>query len=350
IAEGNLNFTLEQEYTGEFSKIKTSLMGISESLNNIIGQINVASQKVSTSSEHVSAGSHTLSQGAVEQASAVEELAAIIGEVSQGVQKNAQGAQKVREITQSVERNILVSNEKMKNMTETIQRINDKSLEVYKISKLIEEIAFQTNILALNAAVEAARAGEAGRGFAVVADEIRKLSDETKNSSMRIMSALNHLAETSAKMTDGIAKVIEIIQLNLEKITEVNTSVISISDDSQKLNSNISLINTAIKEVEQSNQNMVDNMQQMSEAMSVMSNYVENASDNAKSMLKKYEQTTENVGKIEASVGNLVVRLGDSGFMGIQDAKPGNKVSIIALDREGAPDKEYYGQVVRQQG
>ena len=230
----------------------------------------------------------------------------------------------------------------VKEFSEEFDKVKDETVS-------IEKITSQTNLLSLNASIEAARAGEAGRGFAVVADEIRKLSEDTKTSSTRIMNALNHLAETSAKMTDGIAKVIEIIQLNLEKITEVNTSVVSISEDSQKLNSNISLIDTAIKEVEQSNQNMVENMEQMSDAMSVMSNYVENASDNAKSMLRKYEQTTVNVGKIEASVGNLVVRLGDSGFMGIQDAKPGNKVSIIALDKEGAPDKEYYGQVVRQQ-
>lgn len=280
----------------------------------------------------------------------VENIAAMISQMVLLVNEtNTHAGDSSRELAEVVK-----STHTMADLSNDVSRIVKEFSEEFEMVKnetvSIEGITSQTNLLSLNASIEAARAGEVGRGFAVVADEIRKLSDETKNSSMRIMSALNHLAETSAKMTDGIAKVIEIIQLNLEKITEVNTSVVSISDDSQQLNSNISLIDTAIKEVEQSNRNMVDNMQQMSDAMSVMSDYVENASDNAKSMLKKYEQTTENVGKIEASVGNLVVRLGDSGFMGIQDAKPGNKVSIIALDKEGAPDKEYYGQVVRQQG
>lgn len=249
--------------------------------------------------------------------------------------------------------NVVESTHTMADLSKDVSRIVKEFSEEFAMVKAetvsIEDITSQTNLLSLNASIEAARAGETGRGFAVVADEIRKLSDETQDSSARIMKALNRLEDTSAKMTDAIEHMIEIIQLNLEKITEVNTSVTSISDDSRKLNRNISLIDNAIKEVEQSNQNMVENMQQMSDAMSVMTDYVDNASDNAKSMLDKYEQTTVNVGKIEASVGNLVVQLGTSGFMGIHDAKPGSKVSIITLDEDGTPDKEYYGQVLRQQ-
>ncbi|MCM1180644.1 MAG: methyl-accepting chemotaxis protein [Clostridium sp.] len=249
--------------------------------------------------------------------------------------------------------NVVETTHTMADLSKDVSRIVKEFSEEFAMVKAetvsIEDITSQTNLLSLNASIEAARAGATGRGFAVVADEIRKLSDETQDSSTRIMKALNRLEDTSAKMTDAIAEMIEIIQLNLEKITEVNTSVTSISNDSKKLNSNISLIDNAIKEVEQSNQNMVENMQQMSDAMSVMTSYVDNASDNAKSMLNKYEQTTINVGKIESSVGNLVVQLGDSGFMGIQDAKPGNKVSIITLDHDGTPDQEYYGQVLNQQ-
>ena len=84
---------------------------------------------------------------------------------------------------------------------------------------MITGISSQTNLLALNASIEAARAGEAGKGFAVVADEIRNLSMGTKTSSDRIMGALGHLEETSGRMTESIIKTMELIRLNLEKIT-----------------------------------------------------------------------------------------------------------------------------------
>lgn len=280
----------------------------------------------------------------------VENIAAMISRMVQLVNETNNHASASSNELAEVVRSTHTMAELSNDVSRIVEEFSEEFARVKEETVSIEDITSQTNLLSLNASIEAARAGAAGRGFAVVADEIRKLSDETQNSSSRIMNALNRLEETSARMTDAIEKVAGLIQLNLEKITEVNASVVSISNDSRTLNSNISLIDSAVREVEQSNQNMVENMRQMSEAMSVMSDYVENASDNAKSMLEKYEQTTANVGKIEASVGNLVVQLGDSGFMGIHDAKPGSKVSIITLDGDGAPDQEYYGLVVRQQG
>ena len=99
----------------------------------------------------------------------------------------------------------------------------------------IDGITSQTNLLALNASIEAARAGEAGKGFAVVADEIRNLSNGTKESSGSIMQALSRLEETSAKMMDSIAQTIELIQLNIEKVSNVNRSVTKITNDAATL-------------------------------------------------------------------------------------------------------------------
>ncbi len=201
IATGNLAFTLENEYAGEFKRIKSALDEISHSLNNAMGQLRAASRDVAAGAEQVSAGATTLSQGSTEQAAEVETLAEHINAVSDSVHKIAMGAQKASAISEGVKTGILSSNDKMQNMTLVIQRISDKSTEIHKIVKTIEDIAFQTNILALNAAVEAARAGSAGKGFAVVADEVRALAGK---SSAAAQETTILLQQTVDSMDEGV--------------------------------------------------------------------------------------------------------------------------------------------------
>ena len=201
IAEGNLAFSLENEYTGEFAKIKNSMEEISRALNGTMGQLRVASRDVAAGAEQVSNGSVILSQGAGEQSAEVETLAGHIDAVSDSVHKVAQGALEADRIAHTVKDGLLESNSKMKNLTEAIQKISDKSAEINKIVKTIEDIAFQTNILALNAAVEAARAGTAGKGFAVVADEVRSLAGKSSEAAQETTALLS---QTVASMDEGV--------------------------------------------------------------------------------------------------------------------------------------------------
>ncbi len=201
IGEGNLAFTLENEYTGEFEKIKLALDEISRSLNDTMGRLRTASREVASGAEQVANGATTLSQGSTEQAAEVEALAGHISAVSDSVHKVAQGAQEASRISQEVKSGLLDSNGKMQNMTEVIRRISAKSSEIHKIVKTIEDIAFQTNILALNAAVEAARAGTAGKGFAVVADEVRALAGKSSTAAQETTVLLQ---ETVDSMEEGV--------------------------------------------------------------------------------------------------------------------------------------------------
>lgn len=209
----------------------------------------------------------------------------------------------------------------------------------------IEGITSQTNLLSLNASIEAARAGEAGRGFAVVADEIRSLSLGTKSSSSSILAALGHLEETAEKMTDSITKIIEIINLSQEKIVQVNSSVISITQDSAQLGNHIKIVDTAMEEVEVSNKNMVGYMEQVYNVMELMTKSVQDADETTKTMLSKYEETSKNVYSIETVVGKLMEELGTGGFMGIKDIVKGLKAAIFVPDGRNGGEKEYRTEV-----
>ena len=202
IAAGNLAFTLTHQYTGEFEKIKTALDEISDSMNSTMGQLRTSSREVAAGAEQVANGATTLSQGSTEQAAEVAALADHISSVSDSVHKVARGAQEARRISQEVRDGLLSSNDKMQNMTAVIRQISDKSSEIHKIVKAIEDIAFQTNILALNAAVEAARAGAAGKGFAVVADEVRALAGK---SSAAAQETTVLLSQTVESMEEGVS-------------------------------------------------------------------------------------------------------------------------------------------------
>ena len=231
IASGNLAFTLENDYDGEFEKIKISLEKISYSLNNIIGQLNNTSKEVAAGAEQISNGAMALSQGSIEQSASVETLAGHISLMSGSVSETARNAQEASNISQEVRNRLLESNDKMQHMTMVIQKACDKSSEIHHIVKTIEDIAFQTNILALNAAVEAARAGEAGKGFAVVAEEVRSLASKSsvasKNTAELIESSVDAVArgtQIATRTAESLVKVVEEVRSVSMKIDEIATA------------------------------------------------------------------------------------------------------------------------------
>lgn len=234
IAHGNLAFTLRQEYTGEFSKIKDSLEEISSQLNNVMGRLHDASKEVAADAEQVSSGAVALSQGSTEQASEVEALAKHISAVSESVQRIAQGAQKADGIAQDVKAGLTESSAKMRNMTEVIQKISDRSNEIHSIVKTIEDIAFQTNILALNAAVEAARAGEAGKGFAVVADEVRQLAGKSAEAANETTVLLGQTVESMQEGVRAAQDTTESMLAVVERADEMSSLIDGIASYTQE--------------------------------------------------------------------------------------------------------------------
>ncbi len=197
IAAGDFSRSVGMEFQGDFKVIQDSIDRAEDLLSKTMETISISADEVAKGSAQVSQGAQNLSQGAVEQAASVEELSSSVNEISNSLMSTAKAVEDVNKQAGRVGQAMESGNAQMHEMMQSMDQINKKSKEIEKVNKLIEDIAFQTNILALNAAVEAARAGEAGKGFAVVADEVRNLAGKSANAAK----------DTSSLVADTIAAV-----------------------------------------------------------------------------------------------------------------------------------------------
>ena len=274
----------------------------------------------------------------------VKDVSDLMEEFSKLIEKSVEHADlSADELTEVVEITNRMS--ALSSKIETILETFKKEFEnVKQETSTIEGITSQTNLLALNASIEAARAGEAGKGFAVVADQIRSLSSGTQDSSNSIMEALSHLEATSDEMLQSITETVELIQLNIEKVSTVNKSVSDITSDATSLGDNIKVVDSAVKQVENSNETLTANMNQVGEIMQIMTESINNAEQTTKTMLSKYEASAKSATDIESVVGELMEELGIGGFMNVSDIKSGMKFRMVIEDQTNAKE-EYTGEV-----
>ncbi|MDD2484534.1 MAG: methyl-accepting chemotaxis protein, partial [Eubacteriales bacterium] len=255
IGNGNLNQTITAEYKGDFVQIKNSLNDISDSLSDALGEINQAADLVASGAKQVSDASQALSQGSTEQASTLEELTASITEIANQTKQNAVNANEASVISVSAKENGVKGTAQMKGMLSSMVEINASSANISKIIKVIDDIAFQTNILALNAAVEAARAGQHGKGFAVVAEEVRSLAARSAEAAKETTSLIEgsiSKVEVGTKLANATADALNDIADGIEKSANL---VENIAEASNQQASGITQINVGIDQVSQVVQN-----------------------------------------------------------------------------------------------
>ncbi len=251
VASGNLDVGIASEYRGDFVALKDSINNIAVSLNEVMTNINTAADQVASGTAQVSDGSQEISQGATEQASSIEELTASVTQISEQTRQNAENANKANEFSIVAKNSAVSGNEQMKNMQNAMREINESSENISKIIKVIDDIAFQTNILALNAAVEAARAGIHGKGFAVVAEEVRNLaarSAKAANETTNLIEGSTKKAEAGTRIADETAKALESIVDGVEKTV---SSVSEIASASNEQATGIAEVNKGIEQLSQ---------------------------------------------------------------------------------------------------
>jgi methyl-accepting chemotaxis protein len=187
-----------------------------EKNNELLGNINAAAEQVAAGAKQISDSSVQLSQGSTEQASTVQQLTSSLEEVSTQTKQNAKNANEANTLAEAVRDNAQQGSGQMSDMLKAMEEINNSSSDISRIIKVIDEIAFQTNILALNAAVEAARAGQHGKGFAVVAEEVRNLAARSANAAKET----TELIEGSIKRTENGTRIAKETSESLNKIVE----------------------------------------------------------------------------------------------------------------------------------
>ncbi|SPE42550.1 Methyl-accepting chemotaxis sensory transducer [Candidatus Sulfopaludibacter sp. SbA3] len=207
--------------------------GLTSRTDRIIRELNNTSNHVSSGAAQVSATSQQLAQEAGEQAASNQKVISSLAEMGEVAQRNLDHSLVLKQLAEQARRAAESGAVQMETMTETMNQIQSAGADVVKINKIIDEIAFQTNILALNAAVEAARAGEAGLGFAVVADEVRSLAHRCSaaagETSVKIQKSMQSGLQ-GVSVTGAVAENLRVIATSTRKLDELVQSVTAASE------------------------------------------------------------------------------------------------------------------------
>ncbi len=239
---------------------------VSRGITDVAGRLAAESDKAAVSAVHVAEASQSMAGGASQQASSLEETSSSLHEMASMTSRNSENAQNAKTLANQARTTADAGAAEMEQMKSAMGAIKGSSLEISKIIKTIDEIAFQTNILALNAAVEAARAGEAGLGFAVVAEEVRNLAQRSAQAAKETAEKISTSTEKSEQGVRISEKMAGNLSAIVEKTRQLDERIAEIAQSSQEQSEGINQINAAVANMDKITQSNAALAQQSASA------------------------------------------------------------------------------------
>jgi methyl-accepting chemotaxis protein len=301
---------------------------INRNLKQAIGELATGAGQVASAAAQVASASQSLAQGSSEQAASLEETSASTEEISSMAHKNSDNSSVAAGLVTGSQEKFTETNRSLDQMVIAMQEINASSDKIAKIIKVIDEIAFQTNILALNAAVEAARAGEAGMGFAVVADEVRSLAQRSAQAARDTASLIE---ESISKSNDGKAKV-----------DQVAVAIRGITEESGK-------VKVLVDEVSMGSQEQARGLEQIAKAVTQMEQVTQQTAASAEESAAAAEELTAQSEAVKDILERLTAMIGGESagsrhaeWAPAQSAKPLTRHVPALVASTGGPGKSAF--------
>lgn len=258
---------------------------ITRPIQQAIGELTTGSSEVSAASAQVEAASHALAEGTQEQSASIQETSSTLEETASMVQQNNENTKQAAVMAKNAKDYAQKSNKEMATMMVSMGDLKQSSNEIAKIIKVIDEIAFQTNLLSLNAAVEAARAGDAGKGFAVVAEEVRSLAQRSAQAAKDTASIIEKnisLSEDSAGIAKNVNESLAQIDEEAKKVAELLEEISTATDEQAR---GIAEINKAVQQMEQVVEENAATSEESASAAQELSSQAENVSEIVRSLI-----------------------------------------------------------------
>ncbi|MFZ3590275.1 methyl-accepting chemotaxis protein [Bacillus sp. DJP31] len=318
--DGDFTSQLHDNTGDELSNLSISFNLMSENFKKIMNEVIMTSELVASSSEELTASSEQTSKatelitesiqevakGAEHSTSSVEESSTALEEVSKGVQSIAENASSISEVSslatqKAKDGEAFVTNTVLQinaislsvnESGEVIKLLEQRSKEIGDITKVISGIAEQTNLLALNAAIEAARAGEHGKGFAVVADEVRKLAEQSQQSSSQISSLIHEIQQDMTRSNRSIEQVAIDVKDGLVIVQQTEGSFKEILGFMEELSSQITDMAATAEEISASSEEVTSTVIGITEISKGTSMHTQNVAASAQEQLASMEEVS----------------------------------------------------------